>query len=70
MSMTSVRASNVATKVLVSKKLNNFPPGTEGGGDSFLICVCVCGGRRLVLLCDVLCLSSGGDGDDEYRIGG
>lgn len=30
----------------------------------------VCGGRRLVLLCDVLCLSSGGDGDDEYRIGG
>ena len=42
MSMTSVRASNVATKVLVSKKLNNLPPGTEGGGDSFLICVCVC----------------------------
>lgn len=37
MSMTSVRASNVATKVLVSKKLNNLPPGTEGGGDSFLI---------------------------------
>lgn len=70
MSMTSVRASNVATKVLVSKKLNNLPPGTEGGGDSFLISVCVC--RRLVLLCDVLCLSSGGDGDgdDEYGIGG
>lgn len=42
MSMTSVRASNVATKVLVSKKLNNLPPGTEGGGDSFLISVCVC----------------------------
>jgi len=59
MSMTSVRASNVATKVLVSKKLNNLPPGTEGGGDSFLICVCVCVcvGRRLVC-CFVMCCVS------------
>lgn len=55
MSMTSVRASNVATKVLVSKKLNNLPPGTEGGGDSFLICVCVGVGD---LCCFVMCCVS------------
>lgn len=55
MSMTSVRASNVATKVLVSKKLNNLPPGTEGGGDSFLISVCVCVGD---LCCFVMCCVS------------